>query len=77
MSAPLGDATGVALAALGGQPPAGSGVCAGLALAGALGTAAPSCSPLAAKLLGAVAVTLAYSEQLAVAAKRSSVKAKA
>ena len=42
-----------------GKPPTGRGVPAGLALTGGLGSATPARSPLAAKLLGAVALKLA------------------
>ena len=69
-------AEAVTLAPRRGQPPAGSGVCAGLALAGTLSIAAPSRRPLAMTLIAAIAVTLAYKKQLA-APNRSSVKAKA
>ena len=67
---------GVTLPPLCGQPPAGSGVCAGLELAGALGSNTPKRRPLAMTLAAAVAVTLAYKKQLATGDQRSSVKAK-
>lgn len=69
-------AVDVALPSLCGHPPAGKGVPTGLALAGGPGSATPTRSPLAAKLFGTMALTLASSTQLA-SPKRSSVKAKA
>ena len=50
---------GVTLPPLCGQPPSGSGVPAGLVLADGFGSTTPTRSPLAAKLLGAVALKLA------------------
>ena len=69
-------AVGVTLPTCCGQPP-GSGVPAGLALAGGMGSTTLARTPLATKLLGAAALTLASSKQLAAGTQRSSVKAKA
>ena len=67
---------GVVLPPLCGQPPAGKGAPAGLALASMLGSAALTNRPLAITLTAVVFVTLVYKKQLA-SPKRSSVRAKA
>ena len=68
---------GVRLPVLCGRPPMDSGVPAGLALAGALGSTTSGRRPLAMALAGAVEVTLASRKQLAAEEMRSSVNAKA